>query len=178
VDTCTLPHCTQPLRARGWCAVHYMRWHAHGDPLAAPPSLVERIWRRIERSEGCWLWTGQINDHGYGLICRDDRPARAHRVVYELLVEPIPEGLVLDHLCRVRHCVNPAHLEVVTLAENTLRGEGPSARHARVTHCPQGHPYDEANTRRTRRGGRVCRTCHRDRERAARRVRNGRTSRG
>lgn len=89
----------------------------------------------------------------------------AHRVVYEELVGPIPDGLMLDHLCRVRHCVNPEHLEPVTNRENVLRGEGHSAKAARATHCLKGHPYAGENLRILSNGWRRCRACHRERER-------------
>ncbi len=88
---------------------------------------------------------------------------RAHRFAYELLVGPIPDGLVIDHLCRVRHCVNPAHMEPVTRWENTLRGGSFSAVAARQTHCVNGHPFDEENTHVDRRGFRRCRACNRER---------------
>ena len=120
----------------------------------------------------CWLWTAATN-YGYGVIGlgrRQDGIALAHRLLYEHMVGPIPEGLCLDHLCRVRACVNPAHMEVVTLAENKRRGESGPAQNARKTHCPQGHPYDEANTYRYN-GWRQCRTCCLDRRREATRRR-------
>jgi hypothetical protein len=85
----------------------------------------------------------------------------AHRWSYEALVGPIPPGLEIDHLCRVRNCVNPSHLEPVTKAVNILRGESMSARHARQTHCKSGHPFDAENTRMTTDGQRRCRTCDR-----------------
>ena len=94
------------------------------------------------------------------MIRRDGRSQYAHRFVYEAERGPIPSGLTLDHKCRVRQCVNPAHLEPVTLAENILRGNGWSGRHARVTQCPHGHPYDDTNTYRGR-GFRECRACNR-----------------
>lgn len=106
---------------------------------------------------GCWEWNGAPNSGGYGRATIAARTrTRAHRAVYELLVAPIPEGLHLDHLCRVRMCVNPAHLEPVTHAENNRRA-------ARViTHCPSGHPYDDENTYvRGETGHRQCRTCNR-----------------
>jgi hypothetical protein len=89
--------------------------------LKRPPrTLTEELWARIERqADGCWTWTGSIGSQGYGVF---GRHGLAHRIVYELVVEPIPDALVLDHLCRVRHCVNPCHLEPCTLAENVRRG--------------------------------------------------------
>jgi hypothetical protein len=90
-------------------------------------------------------------------------PARAYRITYETLVGPVPNGLELDHLCRVRACVNPGHLEPVTHRVNTLRGETVAARNARATHCPAGHPYDEVNTYADRLGRRSCRECCRRR---------------
>ena len=83
----------------------------------------------------------------------------AHRIVYEALVGPIPEGMVLDHLCRNRPCASPAHLEPVDSRTNTLRGEGPTAKHAIKTHCPRGREHTPENTYSYKRGGRQCRTC-------------------
>lgn len=94
-----------------------------------------------EPNSGCWLWTGVTVRHGYGIIQRDGKYHCAHRYVYEYERGPIPEGLTLDHLCRVRSCVNPAHLEPVDLRTNTLRGEGITAQNARKTECPRGHSY-------------------------------------
>ena len=110
---------------------------------------------------GCWLWTGPLAG-GYPLLGGRDY---AHRVAYTLWVGPIPEGLTLDHLCRTPACVNPKHLEPVTLRENILRGTSPAARNAAVTRCPAGHQYDQSNTHITKSGSRHCRTCHRERER-------------
>jgi len=93
----------------------------------------------------CWLYAGYKNELGYGQIFAQGKRYYAHRVTYETFVQPIPEGLVIDHLCRVRHCVNPAHLEPVTARVNTLRGEGVLAN-KRKTHCPQSHEYNDKNT--------------------------------
>jgi hypothetical protein len=90
----------------------------------------------------------------------------AHRVSYELLVGPIPQGLQLDHLCRNRRCINPAHLEPVTSRENTMRGETVAAANASRDHCPSGHPYSDSNTIALGKGGRKCRECDRTRGRA------------
>lgn len=105
---------------------------------------------------GCWLWMGAQNDGGYGVCFIEGIHLRAHRIAYEIHIGPIPPELQLDHLCRVRCCVNPAHLEPVTITENLRRGiNAESSR----THCPQGHPYSESNTiitRWTRKDGRMC----------------------
>lgn len=116
-----------------------------------------------EGAGGCLLWTGQIDKAGYGR-----RGGRlAHRLVYEMEVGPVPDALPLDHLCRVTRCVNPLHLEPVSQRENLLRSPLTfQGRNARKTHCPQGHPYDEANTYRPPRGGRICRACSRARRTA------------
>jgi hypothetical protein len=125
----------------------------------------DRFWAKVEKTETCWLWRGTTTRpvNGYGQIRLDRRMVTSHRVAYELLVGPIPEGLELDHLCRVRHCVNPVHLEPVTPHENLLRGEGPAARHARKTHCHRGHPLSGANLRMCNGGrSRRCRECKRE----------------
>jgi hypothetical protein len=133
---------------------------------------LARFWVKVDKSgaDSCWLWTAKINRYGYGDFGLRKRLVKAHRFAYTVTRGPIPEGLHLDHLCRVRHCVNPEHLEAVTQRENTLRSESLSALRARRTHCPQGHAYDEANTYVTKKRERVCRTCHRDRERARKRA--------
>lgn len=134
-------------------------------PGPRPRRFADRFWPKVQKTDSCWLWTGGKDRYGYGKILGPHRGEakgahkRAHRAAYEMLIGPIPDGLTLDHLCRVRHCVNPSHLEPVTRRENVLRGQSPFARHARVTHCPAGHAYDEANTAHRRRGGRKCRAC-------------------
>ena len=118
---------------------------------------VDRFMSKVEISDGCWLWTGALTKSGYAVFQFEDYPWRGHRWSYTHFVGPIPDGLVLDHLCRVRRCVRPEHLEAVTLAENIRRGE--AGLHERSkTHCPQGHAYDEYNTHRYK-GTRRCRTC-------------------
>lgn len=123
----------------------------------------------------CWEWTAATTG-GYGVVQYDGRVQRAHRVVYEALVGPIAVGLELDHICRNRPCVNPAHVEPVTGVVNNSRSESASAKHARQTHCLRGHEFTAENTyvARRERGKeeRFCRTCmrRRDRERYQRRV--------
>jgi len=89
------------------------------DLGALPVRIASKI---AVMEDGCWVWTAALNNGGYGLVRLDGRTRRAHRVVYELLVGPIPEGLELDHLCRNHACVNPDHLEPVTHGENIRRG--------------------------------------------------------
>lgn len=137
--------------------------------------MLERFWAKVDTSGGpdaCWLWTG-ARTRGHGELTVGIQGGRlmmeaAHRLAYQLHHrEQIPPGLTIDHLCRVRHCVNPRHLEVVTLRENTLRGEGRAAQNARLVACRRGHPFDAANTLRSG-GRRVCRVCKQRRERARR----------
>lgn len=107
-----------------------------------------RFWSRvaIDESTGCWLWTSPLNKRtGYGQFAWRGKNSTPHRVSYQELVGPIPEDLVIDHLCRVRHCVNPAHMEAVTHQVNLLRGETHAAKNAAKTHCPQGHPLSGEN---------------------------------
>lgn len=133
----------------------------------AEKSLRTRLLEKtvIDWVTGCWLWTGGKSDVGYGQLSDRStgkkRMAKAHRVSYELTNGPIPDGLVIDHLCRVRHCINPAHMEPVTIRENTIRGTAGAVNRARMlarTHCAQGHPWTPENTKVTPRQ-RVCRTC-------------------
>lgn len=124
----------------------------------------------VTDDNGCWVWQGSLSHNGYGMVTaktNDGRKTtrRTHRIMYEEMVGPIPNGLVTDHLCRNRACCNPAHLEVVTQRENLLRGETFNARHANATHCIHGHEFTPENTILERRvkGGPVvqrrCRAC-------------------
>jgi hypothetical protein len=122
---------------------------------------------------GCWNWTGAINDDGYSMLKVTEsgvsRLVYVHRLALHLAGRPVPEGLTVDHRCRNRRCVNPLHLDQVTLRENLLRGEAQGAINARKTHCHKGHEYDERNTAwYTRKGAsrpyRRCRTCQREQQ--------------
>lgn len=145
---------------RGWAT----RRARHGSHGGQPPTPVEeRFWSKVRKGV-CWEWLGPFYETGYGYLYVPRQPhqpqryrkVQAHRLAYELLVGPIPAGLVLDHLCRNPKCVNPEHLEPVTSAENVRRGVGMSVRNSRKQTCPRGHPYDIVERDGTRRGCRQC----------------------
>lgn len=138
-----------------------------------PINIIDRFMSHVcaDPFSGCWLWGSQLNHNGYGVFrlnsrqSLEHRSTSAHRIAYELFVGAIPSGMQLDHLCRVRCCVNPAHMEIVSLQENLRRGDGNRAavrsiraNAAKITHCPLGHAYDEANTL-IHSGKRHCRAC-------------------
>ena len=126
-----------------------------------------------EPNSGCWLWLGSLDGKGYGVFGRHGRTVLAHRAVVESLRGPIADGLTLDHLCRVRSCVNPAHLEAVAMRVNVLRGQSPAAINARKDHCSKGHSLAGARLEVRPAGGvgRRCRECDRLRKRAERAAR-------
>lgn len=133
-------------------------------------------WPRFESrftvdESGCWLWTGYVKPSGYATMSVNSKMQWVHRLSYEVLVGPIPAGLQLDHLCRVRNCVNPAHLEPVTGRENTIRSYAarnsgisgmpfPTVNHA----CSFGHERTEANSYSNANGAIICRVCQRRRQ--------------
>jgi hypothetical protein len=129
--------------------------------------LPDRFWSMISPLPytGCWIWTGSRYPVGYGKVHWQGKKQGAHRVVYTLLVGPIPDGLVIDHLCRVRACVNPQHLEAVTFRENVLRGESPSVVAGRTGYCKKGHRLggDNVHPSVAARGKQDCRTCGNER---------------
>lgn len=119
----------------------------------------------VDPDTGCWLWKGRLNSNGYAWAQRG--PGHPLRVVHRIMWEnehnaPVPKGQQLDHLCRRRNCVNPAHLEPVSGSENTTRQDHANRR---KTHCPKGHEYTDENTRMAR-GRRACRACDRERKAA------------
>lgn len=120
------------------------------------PRLPLRFWNKVipEPNGGCWLWIGCLQSADYGQMNVDNQRVYTHRLAYETLVAPIPEGLFIDHLCRVPPCCNPAHLEPVTPQTNTARGLG-----AAGTHCPRGHAYQGNEYIRPDTGRRQCHEC-------------------
>ena len=166
----------------GWnlCGKHYQRWKIHGDPTVKKSkwklSEEQRFWQYVNKTDNCWIWTGG-KSHGYGnfYVSRNGQEStvQAHVYAYELLVEPVPDGKVLDHLCHTdtavdctdgdgcphRACVRWDHLEPVTGPDNTRRGGN-----AVKTHCKRGHPLEGDNLYTQPAGGRVCITCRRESE--------------
>lgn len=132
--------------------------------------IANRFWSKVNKAGPipayrpdlgpCWLWVAGTNRKGYGQFWGSRHPVLAHRFAYEILVGPIPLGMTLDHLCRVRHCVNAGHLEPVPNGVNILRGTGIAVLNSKKTHCPQKHPYDAKNTLLYQ-GRRYCRACKR-----------------
>lgn len=145
-----------PERANGMCRVCAARVGSQAAAAQAVPA-GERFMSFVEAQEdGCWAWRGDLQRNGYGSFTSRGTSYRAHRFAYEMFVGAIPDGLQLDHLCRVRHCVNPEHLEPVTAREN--------ARRAMRTHCTHGHEFTSENTY-VHDGKRYCRECRRTRNR-------------
>jgi len=141
------------------------------DPGFALRHLLARVqFEDRGYSSPCWVWHGPRNHHGYGRTCVPGlgKNVRIHRATYQLFVGPIPSGLEIDHLCRVRECCNPSHLEAVTRLENMRRA---AALLVPATHCARGHEFTPENTYRNSSGGRGCRHCLKE-WRKRRRARN------
>lgn len=176
--TCSIDGCEFQPKRKGMCLRHYWSSWKHGDPLYVDnlPTREEKIWARVNKNGPvpdfspelgpCWIWTGNIEEQGYGVYpSGSGSTVKAYRLIYEMIEGEIPKGLQPDHLCRVRACVNPDHLEPVTKKENVLRGFGPTAINARKTHCIHGHEFSKENTLVLPNGNRQCRMCSRERNR-------------
>jgi hypothetical protein len=120
---CSVDTCESPSYSTGMCTLHYQRVRSHGTTDLPTVPFEERFWGSVRKAgeHECWLWTRPAAGNGYGVISRFNRHDYAHRLAYELTRGPITDDLTVDHLCRVRLCVNPIHLELVTRAENTRR---------------------------------------------------------
>jgi hypothetical protein len=135
--------------------------------VGARGTVAERFEAKYipEPNSGCWLWLGALDGHGYGHMYINGRYAAAYRVGYELAKGPIPDGMVIDHLCRTPICVNPDHLEAVTQSINLLRSPLMGSHNRKLTHCRRGHEFSAENTRiRNPRGWRSCIACEKNRK--------------
>lgn len=133
--------------------------------MAKKQPVIPRFMAKVEQTDTCWLWKAWVEKNGYGRFWLDGRQHGAHRIAYELFKGPIPDGLEIDHLCRVKHCVNPEHLEPVTTAENIRRMTRHRTPYQSLRReCPNGHPYEENTATRTE--GRRCLTCKQEANRA------------
>lgn len=155
---CSVVDCSRKHYARTWCRAHYGRWIRSGQSPMTPLKEMYppgRFWSNVLFTEDCWLWKGPKWD-GYGIFSKHH--VRVHRYAYEFCVGPIPDGLTIDHLCRIRACVRPEHLEPVTHVENIKRGW---AVRPRQSHCKNGHEFTPENTYRysISLGMRVCKIC-------------------
>ncbi len=156
---------------RKWCS-EQCRDRTRRKPRRLPYAV--RFWALVDvrGPDDCWRWTSILNADGYGQYYGapwGKKTTGAHRVAYQLTNGAIPGGLELDHLCRVRECVNPAHLEPVTKGENARRSV---PRCAKLTHCKRGHEFAGNNVHISPKGQRICRTCKRDATRARRAARH------
>ena len=119
----------------------------------------DRLWNKVDATGDCWLWTASQR-MGYGSFRYDGKLRYAHRLVYELLIGDIPNGLTVEHHCRVRTCVNPAHLSLMTSGDNSRNSPATSQSvNLRKTHCVKGHPYSPDNTIRLGDASRRCKKC-------------------
>lgn len=144
---CSVPGCPNELRARGWCATHWARWRKYGDPLGMNPvrklqrDLHARVYSSIEVDlsdpDGCWLWNRRVGTFGYGMVSFNGANVGAHRLMYQLRVGPIPEGMFVCHRCDNPPCCNPEHLFLGTTEDNTSdkMTKGREARGEMVNTC-------------------------------------------
>lgn len=124
----------------------------------------ERFMSKTHRDGDCLLWDGPLDKDGYGHFYLRRRNRGSHRVAWWNVRGDIPDGMVVNHKCRNRHCVNPQHLEVITARENSLRDStSPAALNARKVMCPRGHAYDRKYGRQ-----RYCSICEREKSRRLR----------
>lgn len=125
---CKIEGCEKPVRTRGWCNAHHLRYTRHGDPLAGAPPLYsnpdEAIAARTQRSGDCLIWTGSRDGTGYGQLRINDRLVKAHRYTWERANGPIPDGMHVDHTCWNKACCTVEHLRLATHGENMRYQKG------------------------------------------------------
>lgn len=176
MKTCLVDGCNIKTHAKGYCAAHYARITRYGKVGAVkinPPNgsipLEVRFWSRVNKTNKCWLWTGNKNGKGYGQFSIKHVYYLAHRVSYELIIGKIPGGLDLDHLCRTPLCVRPSHLEPVTRLENSMRGNHPTYVAARNGTCTKGHPRERMYFRKSNGKPVYCKDCAKEKRLANKR---------
>ncbi len=138
---CTIRDCPKPITCRGWCWTHYNRWRVYGDPLIKTRGndRTMKFWSTFRRDpSGCWLWTGAVNPQGYGFFYTGSDQVMAHRWAYATMIEPVLDGVDVHHVCEVRACVNPTHLQPI-----------PAVTH-RFEHNRQHRPLDDETVRSIR----------------------------
>jgi hypothetical protein len=169
---CTANGCERPCLARGYCRMHYQRAVKSGVivPQSIRPADERFASGYVADAGGCWIWQGKdLNESGHARFFVDGQRVLVHRWAYERFVGPIPDGLVLDHLCRKPSCVRPTHLEPVTQPVNVSRA--PTAIttiNSAKTHCIHGHEFAGHNLMWKRNGDRPCRQCRACHNRRAR----------
>lgn len=161
--------CGAPAVANGLCSIHHTRKLRHGDVHTVTFIRGDdeaRFWSHVDRRADteCWPWTAHTDSQGYGVFKVGGDNKRAHRWAYDRFVEPVPAHLTIDHVwargCTMKRCVNfVAHMDVVPIEVNVIRGNGACALNARKTHCKRGHPFSPSNTLIRTDGSRYCRTC-------------------
>lgn len=118
---CAVSDCGEEVLAKGWCSRHYEKNRLHGSPLGFKPRRTpeDRFWEKVNKTSGCWLWTAGTNTNGYGRFLLNGSKVGAHRFAYELSIGPIPDGLMLDHICSTPLCVRTDHLRPATAKQNS-----------------------------------------------------------
>jgi len=179
---CSVDKCDRPQVAKGLCHKHWKYNRKHGTPICPKPNPKfqdeqERFWSYVNKNGDihpilgtrCWVWTGALDNNGYATFRRSVKndpscpKIPVHRFCLELIQgQPVPNDLEVDHLCKIRNCVNPEHLEAVTPNENKRRSNGVGEVNRQKTYCHRGHLYDEINTiyRKTKTSvKRICKEC-------------------
>lgn len=158
MNICIVKDCDRPAHGFGYCTKHYQRWKKYGDTAVNfyDRSKIDRFWSKVDRHGPlpswrpklgyCWIWNAARDKDGYGrFTIKKGLMVMAHRFSFEIAYGPIDRNLQIDHLCRVRECVNPWHMELVTASINTLRGFNQASLNKQKTHCKWGHELTTEN---------------------------------
>lgn len=158
---CLVQPCSRDKKYNtGYCTMHHKRFVRNGDAMRVTRKPCAKDWEQnVQQTTSCWLYRGYINNTGYG----EFNKKLVHRLSYERYKGKIPSDLQIDHLCRVRHCCNPVHLEAVTQRVNLIRGNGMGGVNARKLVCLNGHHFDGYDHK----GARTCNVCQKARQKSA-----------